>query len=143
MVVPGIGVDQELIELGLNPDGTMEVPDTGLEVGWFSPGSRIGETGPTVVAAHVDDRVGIGAFSRLVEVAEGDEVVLYGADGDPVTYQVTRTVDHAKARFPTAEVFGATSSDEVRLITCTGAWDPVAQSYEENRIVFATRVATD
>lgn len=140
IVVESIEVDAPLIPLGLQGDGTMEVPATGTEIGWFAPGSRVGQPGPTVIAAHVDDIAEEGAFARLVEVGVGEEIVLYGPDGSPARYRVERTADHRKDAFPTPEVFGATAHDELRLITCTGPWDPVAQSHEENRIVFATRV---
>jgi hypothetical protein len=38
-------------------------------------------------------------------------------------------------------VFGALLDDEVRLITCTGLFDESVGHYEDNRVVFAARVA--
>lgn len=138
--VPAIGVVEPLMPLGLNADGTMQVPETGIEIGWFEHGSRPGQAGPTVIAAHVDDLREEGAFARLTEVSAGDEVQLYGSDGEVARYRITDTIDYPKSTFPTEVVFGATSTDEIRLITCTGRWDVDAQSYEDNRVVFGERL---
>ena len=63
----------------------------------------------------------------------GDEVQVESADGSRVTYVVDRAAEYSKGQFPTAEVFGATMDDQLRLITCTGPWDSLAQSYSGNR----------
>ncbi|MGO1524065.1 MAG: class F sortase [Nesterenkonia sp.] len=39
-----------------------------------------------------------------------------------------------------SEVFGAQLDDQLRLITCTGEFDHAQHSYEDNRVVFATRI---
>ncbi len=53
----------------------------------------------------------------------------------PPTLEVA---DYSKGDFPTPQVFGATTEDSLRLITCTGPWDSLAESYEDNRVVYAT-----
>lgn len=146
VTVPSIELTAELIPLGLQPDGTLEVPVGGEEVGWFTGGSRVGEPGPTVIAAHVDDRDGPGAFAALPEVQVGDEVLVHTdtafrttSEADAARYVVVAANDYGKDGFPTAAVFGATQQDELRLITCTGEWDADRGSYPENRVVFAVR----
>lgn len=141
VTIPAIDLTSTLIPLGLQDDGTLEVPFGGDEVGWFAQGSLVGEPGPTVIAAHVDDREGPGAFAALTELQVGDEIeVATAADGPPARYRVVAASDHTKEGFPTVEVFGATRDDELRLITCTGPWDPELGSYLENRVVSAVRV---
>ncbi len=61
------------------------------------------------------------------------------ADGATHDYAVTEVRDVAKDAFPTAEVFGATVTDTLRLITCGGLFDSAAASYTDNRVVFAER----
>lgn len=138
--VPSIGLDEPLIDLGLTADGTLDVPAEPGEVGWFTGGGTPGGRGPTVLAGHVDSTRGPAVFARLTELRVGDTVEVDTEDGRTVTYQVDRVADHPKEDFPTVEVFGATATDQLRLVTCTGFWDPQAGSYVDNRVVHASPV---
>lgn len=140
VAIPAIDLDQPLIDLGIAPDGRMEVPVDFDDVGWFTGGGRPGGRGPTVIAAHVDSRVGPAAFGRLAELNVGDEVSVQDVDGGSTRYAVTEVADFAKADFPTARVFGAQPTDQLRLITCGGIFDRSVGHYEDNRVVFAEPV---
>ncbi|MFG6402192.1 class F sortase [Microbacterium sp. P04] len=134
-----IGLTEPLIDLGLTPEGRMEVPADYADVGWYTPGGRPGGHGPLVIAAHVDSPTGPAVFIRLSELAPGDHVEVTDTAGTVHRYRVREVADYPKAQFPTARVFGAVLSDELRLITCGGVFDTVAGSYEDNRVVFAVR----
>jgi len=138
--VPAMGLDEALIPLGIAADGTMEVPVDYDDVGWFSGGGRPGGTGRTVIAAHVDSRSGPAVFFRLGELGVDDEIELTGVDGSLHRYRVTATEAHPKAAFPTAAVFGGTLEDEVVLVTCAGDYDTSIGRYEDNLVVFASRL---
>ncbi|QOD43857.1 class F sortase [Clavibacter zhangzhiyongii] len=140
VAIPAIELDEPLIDLGIAPDGRMEVPVDFDDVGWFTGGGRPGGRGPTVIAAHVDSRVGPAAFARLAELGVGDEVSVQDVDGGATRYAVTEVADFAKADFPTARVFGAQPTDQLRLITCGGIFDRSVGHYEDNRVVFAEPV---
>ncbi|MGB6180494.1 MAG: class F sortase [Rhodococcus sp. (in: high G+C Gram-positive bacteria)] len=139
--VPGMGLDEPLIELGLGPDNTMEVPTDFDDVGWFSGGGRPGGIGPTVLAGHVDSTTGPAVFFRLGEVTVGETLTVSTADGTNARYRVTEIGDFAKAEFPTSRVFAATPRDEIRLITCAGVFDDSAGAYQRNLVVFGSRVS--
>ncbi|WP_316290380.1 sortase domain-containing protein [Clavibacter michiganensis] len=140
VAIPAIDLDQPLIDLGIAADGRMEVPVDFDDVGWFTGGGRPGGRGPTVIAAHVDSRVGPAAFGRLAELGVGDEVSVQDVDGGSTRYVVTEVADFPKADFPTARVFGAQATDQLRLITCGGIFDRSVGHYEDNRVVFAEPV---
>ena len=137
--IPALGVEQDLIGLGVAADGTAEVPVDFDDVGWFTPGGRPGARGPTVLMGHVDSTAGPAVFYQLRDLAAGDTVQLTVADGTVATYTVTGTEQLAKDTFPTAAVFGAVTDDVVRLITCTGSFDAGARSYTDNLVVTAVR----
>ncbi|SCX55492.1 LPXTG-site transpeptidase (sortase) family protein [Klenkia marina] len=137
--IPALGVDQDLIGLGVATDGTAEVPEDFSDVAWFAPGGRPGSRGPTVLMGHVDSTAGPAVFYELRDLTPGDTVELTTADGSVATYTVTGTEQVAKDTFPTAAVFGATTEDVLRLITCTGAFDAGARSYTDNLVVTAAR----
>lgn len=139
--IPDLDLDEELIDLGLADDGSMEVPQDPELAGWFTGAGRPGGYGPTVLVGHVDSDTGPAVFFRLTELRPGDTIDVERADGVVVTYEVTEVADYSKGDFPTPEVFGATARDSLRLITCTGPWDSLAASYEDNRVVYATPTA--
>ena len=138
--VPALGLDEELVDLGIAADGTAEVPTDFGRVGWFTGGGRPGARGPTVLMGHVDSTDGPAVFYELRELGAGDVVELTVADGSTARYAVTGTSQVPKGEFPTAAVFGATASDVLRLITCTGELDRGARSYTDNLVVTADRV---
>lgn len=139
VAVPGIGVESPLLHLGLNADGTLEVPSPAESkiAGWYALGPAPGETGPAVIVGHVDGGGEPGVFYRLAGLGVGEEILIRRKDGSLLRFVVDRTREVAKARFPTAEVYGRTDRAELRLITCGGAFDRAAGSYLKNVIVFA------
>jgi sortase family protein/uncharacterized protein DUF4397 len=139
--IPAIGVSSRLVRLGLNPDGTMEVPrDYGL-AGWFTGGATPGRDGPAVAAGHVDSRSGPAVFYRLRELRPGDTVGVLRADGGRVAFQVTGVARYAKRGFPTDAVFGPVTGPVLRLVTCGGAFDRSSRRYLDNVVVSARPAA--
>ena len=139
--VPSIGVvTTRFVGLGLNPDGTLEVPLAATVVGWYRDAPTPGEWGPAVMTAHVDWRHERGVFHDLRQVQPGDEITVERADGVAVVFHVSRVEEYPKERFPTDEVYGSTDEAELRLITCGGRYDADTGSYEANIVVFARMV---
>jgi sortase (surface protein transpeptidase) len=139
--IPRIGVSAPLVELGLEPDGSMQVPD-GRDYdkpGWFTEGPEPGQLGPAVIAGHVDSRTGPSVFYRLRELRAGDQVLVERADGRTLRFEVESTRQYPKAELPTDDVFGPVPWPALRLITCGGAYDRRARSYTDN-IVVTTRL---
>jgi len=137
--IPAVGVDARVIELGLRPDGRLEVPGDPGEAGWWRGGPRPGQRGPAVIAGHVDDRTGPAVFASLRSLHRGDEVWVADRAGRRVRFVVQALEEHPKDRFPTQRVYGATGDAALRLITCTGRFDNAAGHYDDNLVVFATR----
>src|SRR5918998_1740580 len=123
LVVPAINVSAHAVNLGLNPDGTLEVPKDYDEVGLWKNGPAPGERGPALIAGHVDSITAPAVFYRLRKLRPGDRIRWEGDDGRIATFKVTRTEEHPKAEFPTARVYGKTRRRELRLVTCSGPAD--------------------
>jgi hypothetical protein len=138
VAVPALGLDTRLTPLGLRADGSMEVPPDAPTVGWFTGAPTPGERGPAVIAAHVDWAGRAGAFADLDTLRPGDEIRVRRGDGATVPFVVDRVGQYPKDRFPTEEVYGDIAHAGLRLITCGGAFDSDARSYEDNVVVFAS-----
>ena len=135
--IDAIGVSAPVIRLGLNPDGTLEVPTRFGDTGWWTGGARPGERGPAVIAGHVDSRGGPAVFFRLDRLRARDAIVVVLRDGSRVRFLVQRTARYRKAAFPTAAVYGPTRWPTLRLITCSGAFDAASGHYVDNTVVYA------
>ena len=139
--IPGIEVDTGVIDLGLNPDRTLEVPRDVAVTGWYTGRSVPGDIGPSVIVGHVDSAIaGAGVFFNLRRLKPGDLIEIERSDGSVAEFRVTSLVLAHKDEFPTEEVYGSTEQPTLRLITCGGSFDQRAGSYLGNVIVFAKHV---
>ncbi|MFJ9951815.1 class F sortase [Kitasatospora sp. NPDC091207] len=142
LLVPSAGVDAPVGGLGLNADGTVEVPsaDRAGEVGWYRNGPTPGETGPAVLIGHYDTVHGPAVFAGLPKLRPGDLVQVRRADGSTVDFKVRALLQAGKDRFPTETVYGDTAAPELRLITCGGRIGADGH-WTDNIIVLADLVA--
>jgi hypothetical protein len=137
LTIPAIGVKAPIINLGLNPNGTLQVPRTTTVVGWYTGSPRPGATGSAVIAGHVDSRTGPGIFFWLKNMRPGERIYVRRADGTLAVFTVTAVRIYAKSTFPTARVYGPVPDAELRLITCGGTFDYARGSYLSNVVVYA------
>jgi hypothetical protein len=140
VLIPAIGVDTDLMDLGLQDDGTLEVPPDGFPAGWFTGAPTPGEQGPAVIAGHVDWGGSPGVFAALRDVGVGDEITVVREDGSTAVFRVGQVGQFPKSAFPTAAVYGDLDHAGLRVITCGGSFDHAAQSYQDNTVVFADLV---
>ncbi|WP_433353795.1 class F sortase [Micromonospora saelicesensis] len=140
--VPRIDVDSPLTVLGLDRTGALIPPTDFHTAGWYGGGPAPGDTGPAVLAGHLDSRRGPAVFARLGELRPGDLVeVLRG--GQRLPFRVTGSLRTRKEQFPTAVVYGPTPGAELRLVTCGGDFDRRRGHYVDNVVVFAVTDAPD
>ena len=140
--IPAIGVSAAVGRLGLNPDGTLQVPGDFDVTGWYAGGPAPGETGPAVIAGHIDSRRGPAVFYRLRELRPGQEITVGRTNGSSVRFAVDGVAQYPKQAFPTEAVFGPSPDPLLRLITCGGAFDRSQRSYRDNVVVTARLVST-
>lgn len=138
--IPSIGVDSGLMDLGLQADGTLEVPPSGFPAGWYTGSPTPGELGPAIIAGHVDWDGRAGVFFDLRDLSPGDAIAVTRRDGSTARFRVTQVEQFDKDAFPTQAVYGDLDHAGLRLITCAGAFDPTMRSYDDNLVVFAELV---
>lgn len=142
--VPAIGLDnRQFMQVGLAGDGTLEVPPLSQPqlIGWFRYSPVPGDTGPAVLAAHVNANGHPGAFTSLAKVKAGDTVEVDRSDRRTAVFTVTKVDILRKVEFPTQAVYGDTPNPQLRLITCgPGALQTLPngrRSYVNQTIVYA------
>ncbi len=137
LTIPAIGVKAPIINLGLNRNGTLQVPSTTTVAGWYTGSPRPGATGSAVIAGHVDSRTGPGIFFWLRKMRPGERIYVRRADGTLAVFTVTAVRIYTKSNFPTAMVYGPVPDAELRLITCGGTFDYARGTYLSNVVVYA------
>jgi hypothetical protein len=140
--IPAIGLKVPLSQLGLNPNGTVEVPANFTEPGWYRFGPSPGQTGSAVILGHVDSYRGPAVFFRLRTLRAGDQVEVALADGVLAHFVVREVAMYPKAHFPTRLVYGPHGYSGLQLVTCGGVFDAEAGSYLSNVVVYTSLVGT-
>ena len=128
--------------MGVRPDGQMDLPEQLDAAGWYKFGPRPGaRAGSAVIAGHVDShQEGVGPLAKLREARPGDQVLVSGADGSTMAFQVISVEQIAKTGLPLDEVFRRDGAPVLRIVTCGGEYSGKARSYLDNVVVTATQV---
>ena len=145
MSIPAIGVRSSLLHLGLNADGTIQVPSVynrPMEAAWYKYSVTPGQIGSSVIEGHVDTLHGPAVFYRLGAVRPGNTVDVTLANGVTAIFRVTGVREYPKVDFPTKTIYGSTDHAALHLITCGGAFDFSTGHYVSSTVVFASLVSS-
>jgi hypothetical protein len=145
LAIPAIGVDSAVLHLGLNADGTIQVPSLVTSAGkaaWYKYSATPGQVGASVIEGHVDSTQGPAVFFRLGALSPGDTIDVRLADGVTAIFRVTGVREYAKSQFPAKAIYGATDYAALRLITCGGVFDYTTGHYLSSTVVFASLVSS-
>ncbi len=139
--IPAIGVATSLSTLGLNLDGTVQVPIIPQRAGWFRLGPTPGQVGSAVILGHVDSYDGPAVFYRLRYLQPGDQVAVSLADGAVAHFAVTKVETYPNEDFPARQVYASHGESTLQLVTCGGEFD-TATGYQANVVIYTSLVAT-
>ena len=138
--IPAVGLSARIVPVGLTSNGQMQMPDPSV-AGWYRLGPAPGAVGPAVIVGHVDTIRGPGVFYRLTAIRAGDEVDVVRADGSHTRFVISGVTVVKKSGFPTNAVYAPTPSAAIRLITCTGDFDPSIHHYLDSLIAWGVAAA--
>jgi hypothetical protein len=139
--IPAIGVNSKLLHLGVNSDGTIQVPSLytrANEAAWYKYSVTPGQIGASVIEGHLDGYHGPAVFYRLGALRPGDSIDVTLADGITAVFRVTGVRQYLKSNFPAKTIYGATGYASLHLITCSGAFDYATGHYLSSTVVFAS-----
>jgi hypothetical protein len=141
VTIPALGATLPVEPVGLDAAGDVAIPASPARVGWDRRAAVPGRPGTAVLAVHVDSRTeGVGVFAGLVELAVGDPVLVTDAAGRTSTWTVVAREAVAKEDLPVDRLAALHGPPTLALVTCGGAFDPVARRYAQNVIVWALPV---
>lgn len=133
--IPKIGIDAVIKDMGVTPTGAMAVPNNNIDVGWFSFGAHIGETGSAVIGAHNRLNSKPGVFARLNELKKDDIVSVVDINGNNLSF-IVRDIHTYDALDTNTGIFESKDGIHLNLITCTGPLDPKTKSHTKRLVIF-------
>jgi hypothetical protein len=143
--IPAIGVKSRLLRLGLNKDGTIQVPNLNTsanEAAWYKYSATPGQIGTSVIEGHVDSYGGPAVFYRLGALRPGNRVSVTLADGITAVFRVTGVREYLKGNYPANTIYAPANFAALRLITCGGGFDAVTGHYLSSVVVYASLVSS-
>jgi hypothetical protein len=138
ITIPVIGVRGNITHLGLTKSGALQVPSSTTVAGWYTGSPAPGAIGSSIIAGHIDSYLGPGIFYRLNQLRPGDKIYVKQKSGTVAVFTVNAVHEYLKIDFPTLQVYGATPTSQLRVITCGGTFDPQTGHYLSNVVVYAT-----
>ena len=132
-------ISADIVEVGLQADGTLDTPKKWNEAGWYKNGAKPGEEGNVIINAHFDDNLGRpAAFWQLKNATVGDTVLLEDSLGRLYAYQIVDSFLVDIKDPDRLEVLEDTKGkSELTLITCGGIWLPGQSTYDKRLVVKA------
>lgn len=140
--IDALDVDAPITANGVNRrTGEMDVPDNVTDVGWYRFGASPGESGSSVLAAHVDlAGQGPGVFFNLRRIDPGALITVEMDDGTERYFRVRARATYDKDELPLDVIFAKEGPSILTLITCGGGFNRNIGSYDSNVVVYAVPV---
>jgi hypothetical protein len=141
--IPSQSVTAPLDPEAVDRNGYLGIPDDVHRVGWYTgAGPLDGSQGDIVLAGHVNYvGQGTGAFGHLYVLKVGDVVITRGT-GKPQAWRVSGLANYSKAQGLPQDMFRASGTRALTLVTCGGTLDSRHGTYLSNVVVTAVPVPT-
>ena len=136
--IPGLNIDTNVQSLGLDSNGSMDVPLNMVDVGWYNGGPVPGEPGSSVIDGHLGVNE-YGVFGSLYQLKVGDLINIIDEKKQVITFRVRETKVYPRNEQP-VEVFSSSQGDiipHLNLITCDGKYNRNTGGTPNRLVVFS------
>lgn len=142
--IPTINVDAALDNVGVTPEGDLDVPKNAVNAAWYDHGPRPGEEGASIISGHFGYENNTPAvFDNLHTLQKGDSIYIVDERGMTLTF-VVRELSTYKQNEEHSDVFRSSDGKaHLNLITCQGAWNRELKSYSDRLVVFSDEVVQE
>lgn len=140
-----LGIDRaRVLEVGLTKSGRLNTPAGIFDVGWYNASGKPGAGGTLLIDGHNGGPTKEGVFKHLPELAVGDIIMIERGDGKHYRYQVVENeevpLSEADSRMAKMLTSPEQGKESLSLITCTGVWSQVQQTYLSRQFLRAVLV---
>lgn len=140
-----LGIDRaRVLEIGLTNSGRLQTPAGIYDVGWYNASGKPGKGKTLLIDGHNGGPTKEGVFKHLPELVAGDIIMIERGDGKHFKYQVVENEEIALANADSQMQKMLTSpeagKESLSLITCTGTWSQVQQTYLSRQFLRAVLV---
>ena len=141
IIIPSIGVEAYLQNVGVDQSREVAVPSNIHMGGWFVDSVRPGEKGLSIIDGHLNGVREDGIFINLDKVKPGDTYTIEFGDGSRKQFKVTSTKT-VPLKDAASVLFSQDPSitNQLTLITCGGTWDGQKRIYDKRVIVTSALV---
>ena len=142
VTIPSLGTEARIKALG-DKNGAVDAPWNVHDAGWYDgsvlPGSN---TGVSLIVGHVSGYSTPGVFKHIGSLSSGDVVTVEMGDGSMNSYRVTNIKEQLASEVDMNEVLYKvpTGQHSLRLMTCSGGYDPTTEEYDSRIIVYTEPV---
>jgi LPXTG-site transpeptidase (sortase) family protein len=135
--IPKINIDAVIEQVGITPDGAMDVPKGPDTVAWFNLGPRPGRVGSSVIDGHSGYKNNRPAvFDNLHKLQKGDKIYIEDSKGITATF-IVREFRTYGLNDDVSSVFNSNDrAAHLNLVTCSGAWNAKEKTHATRLIVF-------
>lgn len=145
LTIEKLGItNARVLAMGINSEGEMATPNNIFDVGWYEGSGKPGQGGTMIIDGHNGGPNVYGVFKRLPDLVAGDIIKIERGDGAIFNYEVVENVAVALDESDDYMVKAAKSPEKgresVTLISCTGEWSSVQQTYLSRQFTRAVLV---
>lgn len=143
--IESLGIDRaRVLEIGLTNSGRLQTPAGIFDVGWYRSSGKPGQGGTILIDGHNGGPTKEGVFKHLPELNIGEIITIERGDGKYYRYQVVENEEVALSEADSKMAKMLTSpepgKESLSLITCTGVWSQVQQTYLSRQFLRAVLV---
>lgn len=143
--IPTLGVyNARVITVGLTASKQLQTPANIYDVGWYTGSGKPGQGGTLLIDGHNGGPTKVGVFKRLPELTYGDIITIERGDGEIFNYQVVENESYllkdANTQMNKMLTSPVSGKESLSLITCTGEWSQVQQTYLSRQFLRAVLV---
>lgn len=143
--IESLGITKSrVMSLGQNADGSLATPNNIYDVAWYNGSSLPGSGSTVVINGHNGGPNVFGVFKYLPNLEKGDKITIERGDGAIFTYEVVENVtvplSEANSYMKTAFSSPVEGHESLTLITCTGDWSVVQNTYLSRQFLRAVLI---
>ena len=140
-----LGIDRaRVLEIGVNNESRLQTPASIFDVGWYRTSGKPGQGNVMLLDGHNGGPTKEGVFKHLPELVAGDIIVIERGDGKFFRYQVVENeevpLNEADSKMDKMLKPVVPGKEGLSIITCTGAWSQVQQTYLSRQFLRATLI---